>query len=57
MRLVLSRYVVARVELPWDLQWRLAIGVAIGAALKLMARYADMRVVMYDDDRFEIFDL
>jgi hypothetical protein len=57
VRLVLNRYVVARTELPWDLQWRLAIGVAIGAAFKLMARYADMRVVVYDDDRFETFDL
>jgi hypothetical protein len=57
VRLVLNRYVVARPELSWDLQWRLAIGVAIGAAFKLMARYADMRVVVYDDDRFETFDL
>ena len=37
VRLILNRYVVARIELLWDLQKRLAIGVAIGAAFKLMA--------------------
>ena len=56
VRQILERYVVVRSNLPWDLQWRLAVGVAIGTAFKLMARYADMRFVRYDNDKFLVFD-
>lgn len=55
VRLIIERYVIVRSDLPWDLQWRLAVGVAIGAAFKLMARYADMRFVRYDSDKFIVF--
>jgi len=52
VRAILDKYAFTRGDLTWDFQWRLAIGVAIGAAFKLMARYADMRVVRYDDGAF-----
>ena len=52
---ILIGFAFVRPQLTWDLQWRLAIGVAIGTAFKLMARYADMRFVMYDDGAFLVF--
>jgi hypothetical protein len=56
VRKIIDRYVRVRSDLAWDLQWRLAVGIAIGAAFKLMARYADMRFVSYDNDKFLVFD-
>ena len=53
---ILMRFAFVRPDLTWELQWRLAIGVAIGTAFKLMARYADMRFVMYDVGAFVAFD-
>jgi hypothetical protein len=52
VRAILGKYAFTRGDLTWDFQWRLAIGATIGAAFKLMARYADMRVVRYDDGAF-----
>jgi hypothetical protein len=52
VRRILEAYAFTRGDLTWDFQWRLAIGFAIGAAFKLMARYAEMRVVRYDDGAF-----
>ena len=52
---ILVRFAFVRPDLTWEFQWRLAIGAAIGTAFKLMARYADMRFVMYDDGAFEVF--
>jgi hypothetical protein len=54
---VLRRYAYLEAGVQSDRQWRLAIGVAIGCAFKLMARYADMRHVRYDDEGFRVFDM
>ena len=55
---VLRRYAfLLEVGVQTDRQWRLAIGVAIGCAFKLMARYADMRHVRYDDEGFRVYDM
>ena len=48
----LRHYAYLEAGVQTDRQWRLAIGVAIGCALKLMARYVDMRHVRYDDEGF-----
>ena len=52
---VLRRYAYLEAGVNTDRQWRLAIGVAIGCAFKLMARYADMRRVRYDDESFLVY--
>jgi hypothetical protein len=54
---VLRRYAYLETGVSTDRQWRLAIGVAIGCAFKLMARYADMRHVRYDDEGFRVHDM
>jgi hypothetical protein len=54
---VLRRYAYLEAGVQTDRQWHLAIGVAIGCAFKLMARYADMRHVRYDDEGFRVHDM
>ena len=54
---VLRRYAYLEAGVETDRQWHLAIGVAIGCAFKLMARYADMRHVRYDDEGFRVHDM
>jgi hypothetical protein len=54
---VLRRYAYLEAGVNTDRQWRLAIGVAIGCAFKLMARYADMRRVRYDDESFLVYGM
>jgi hypothetical protein len=54
---VLRRYAYLEAGVQTDRQWHLAIGVAIGCAFKLMARYADMRHVRYDDESFRVHDM
>ena len=46
---------VVQSDLPWQRQWRLALGIAIGASVKLLARHDDMLVVTYDDDSFRVY--
>ena len=53
---MISELCVVQSDLPWERQWRLALGVAIGASAKLLARHDDMTVVKYDDDSFRVFD-
>ena len=52
---LLQMLCVVRPDLPWQRQWRLALGIAIGASVKLLARHDDMSVVTYDDDSFHVF--
>ena len=44
-------------DLPLEQQWRLAVGASIAGGFKLMARYADLCHVVYDDAFFIVHDL
>ena len=54
---VLRHYAHLQAGVQTERQWRLAVGVAIGCAFKLMARYADMCHVLYDDECFRVHDM
>ena len=54
---VLRHYALLQAGVQTERQWRLAVGVAIGCAFKLMARYADMCHVRYDDECFRVHDM
>jgi len=53
---LLQKLCVDRPDLPWQRQGHLALGIAIGASAKLLARHDDMSVVTYDDDSFRVFN-
>jgi len=52
---ILQKLCAVQSDLPWQRQWHLALGIAIGASVKLLARHDDMLVVTYDDDSFRVF--
>ena len=57
VRRFLLAYVKIRSDLPWDMQWRLALGIAIGTGFKILGRYNDLIHVRYDDEHFIVHDL
>jgi hypothetical protein len=54
---IMRAYGHFREDLPLELQWCLAVAASIAGGFKLMARYADLRHVVYDDDFFIVHDL
>ena len=52
LKSIMRIYVNVRLDLPWNLQWRLAFGIGVVTSYKVLARYSDLKQLRYDDDDF-----
>ena len=54
---IMRIYVNVRLDLPWNLQWRLAFGIGVVTSYKVLERYNDLKQLRYDDDFFFVSPL
>jgi hypothetical protein len=57
VRAILSIYAKLDTNKPWQLQWHLSFGIAIGTQFKVLARYDDLMQLRYDDGFFRVTPL
>ena len=57
VRAILRTYAKPNLSAPWDKQWRLSFGIAVGTQFKVLARYDDLMQLRYDEGFFRVTPL